>query len=60
MLLRADLALTLGELDQAQADLDHVAETLVAMPVQGMSVRLEQLRARLSASQGPADADAEE
>jgi tetratricopeptide (TPR) repeat protein len=60
VLLRADLALTLGELDQAQADLEHVAETLVAMPVQGMSVRLEQLRERLSASQGPADADAEE
>ncbi len=55
MLVRADLALSLDELDRAQSAMEHVAGTLDAMPVQGMGVRLSALRARLSAIQAETD-----
>lgn len=55
MLARADLALSLGELDRAQSAMEHMAATLEAVPVQGMGVRLSALRARSSAIQAEPD-----
>ena len=60
VLVRAELALALGELDKAQTELAHVADTLAAIPVQGMGHRMAQLKARLLASQAPQGADSEE